>query len=95
MAVELLSLIAGIIYGYLKPGKEDKTLLFKRGFLLGIAVAVIIAGLVLIAGISSLLIFVSSSIAIVLSIVLLTVMFIAGTFIGDWLEANFKSSPKA
>jgi hypothetical protein len=94
MAVELLSLIAGIIYGYLKTGKEDRIVLFKRGFLLGIVIAVIIAGLVLISGISSMLIFVSSSIMIVLSIVLLTVMFIAGTFIGDWLEANLKSSPK-
>ena len=92
MVVEVLSLIAGIIYGYLKTGKEDRIALFKSGFLLGIVVAVIIAGLVLISGISSMLIFVSSSIMIVLSIVLLTVLFIAGTFIGDWLEANLKSS---
>ncbi len=92
MAVEILALVAGIIYGYLKTGKEDRTALFKNGFLLGVVVAVIIAGLVLISGISSMLIFVSSSIMIVLSIVLLTVLFIAGTFIGDWLEAKFKSS---
>ena len=92
MAVEVISLIAGIIYGYLKTGKEDRIVLFKSGFLLGMVVAVIIAGLVLISGISSMLIFVSSSIMIVLSIVLLTVLFIAGTFIGDWVEANLKSS---
>ena len=92
MVVEVLSLIAGIIYGYLKTGKEDRIALFKKGFLLGMIVAVIIAGLVIISGISSMLIFVSSSIMIVLSIVLLTVFFIAGTFIGDWLEANLKSS---
>ena len=95
MVVEVLSLIAGIIYGYLKTGKEDRIALFKKGFFLGIVVAVLIAGLVLISGISSMAIFVSSSIMIVLGIVFLTVLFIAGTFIGDWLEAKLSSSPEA
>lgn len=89
-----LIVIGGMIFGYLKKGKEDKVALIKTGLLLGAALAIFIAALVIISGIESTTVFVSSGIAIILSVVFLTFFFVTGTIIGDWLEKNLRPSPK-
>ncbi len=95
MVLDLIALIAGIMYGYLKPGKEDKKALLKKGLLIGIIFSILFAGLAAIAGRSSLMFFAGSIIAIIIGVLFLTVLFIIGTFIGDWLEVKFKAPLKA
>jgi len=43
--IELLIVIVGILYGYLKPGKEDRTALLKKGILIGVILAIILVAL--------------------------------------------------
>jgi len=39
--LEILIIIIGIIYGYMKPGKEDRSALLKRGVIIGIILGAI------------------------------------------------------
>lgn len=89
MAVlEILALIIGIAYGYLKPGKEDRMALLKKGLLIGIALAVIFVAIGFFAG--ALLLGGLAGIAILLEVIILAILFIIGTFIGDYLEVKIK-----
>lgn len=65
----------GIVYGYVKPGKQDKWRIFKTGMVIGIAVGVVF--------------FLMGSIAWagpILTAFAATVAFIVGVWIGDLLE---------
>ena len=43
--LEILIIIIGIIYGYMKPGKEDRSALLKKGVLIGIILGAIMVAL--------------------------------------------------
>ncbi|MCX9009479.1 MAG: hypothetical protein OIN66_00010 [Candidatus Methanoperedens sp.] len=84
---ETLSFVIGIIYGYANPGREDRSRLLRNGLLIGIVLGLIFAGLGLLMG-SGLLII--SGVGIFIEVIILTVLFIIGTWIGDWLERRSK-----
>ncbi len=88
---ESLAFIVGILYGYLKPGKEDRMALFKKGILIGVILAIILVGLSAIAGWGFLLLGSVVGIVVFIEVIILAVLFIIGTFIGDWLEEKSKS----
>ncbi|MBU2617299.1 MAG: hypothetical protein KKI07_01295 [Euryarchaeota archaeon] len=89
--LELLVGIAGLIYGYVKPGKEDKMALLKKGLVIGLALGVIFSLLGLFAG-AGLLFAVGTVAGVLIAVIYLTIIFIIGTLIGDWLEIKLKKA---
>ncbi len=89
--LEILTIVIGVVYGYLKPGKEDRKALLKKGLLIGIILALIFVGLGALAG-GRFLLFggVVGALAFI-EVIILAVLFIIGTFIGDWLEEKSKA----
>ena len=94
MWFELLILVIGIAFGYLRKGKEDFWGLLKTGAIIGIVLAVIFGliafffapgdlglGLGLVGGIG-----------FFIGIILYVIIFLVGAFIGDWLEGMQKSN---
>jgi len=96
---ELLTIVIGILYGYLKPGKEDRMALFKKGLLIGIILALVFIALGEILG-RKFLLLIGGAIGIegiveiaemyFIEVIILTILFILGTLIGDWLEEKSK-----
>lgn len=93
---EVLAFIIGLVYGYVKPGKEDRIALLKKGAIYGIILGVVIGLIMFFAGTYfggvgvGLLGFAGGLIGIFISVVILVIIFIVGTFIGDLLETTFK-----
>lgn len=88
MVLDLLAFIAGVAYGYLHPGKESKKEMIKKGFRIGLFVGIFFAIVNLFLG--GLFAFGATLIGTVLMIVILTLIFVGGTIIGDWLEEKLK-----
>jgi uncharacterized membrane protein len=84
--LEILIIIIGIIYGYMKPGKEDRSALLKKGVVIGIILGVIMVVLGLFAGGGFLLLGTLAGVAVFIEVIILAVLFIIGTYIGDMLE---------
>ena len=96
--LEILTVGVGVIYGYLKPGKEDRVALLKNGLIIGIVLGLVVvvfgmlvdsrvllhSGVVVMIGLVGMFVFILA--------VILAVLFILGTFIGDWLEEKRKAS---
>ncbi|MCE8424248.1 MAG: hypothetical protein J5U17_00540 [Candidatus Methanoperedens sp.] len=84
--LEILIIIIGIIYGYMKPGKEDRSALLKKGVVIGIILGAIMVVLGLIGGGGLLLLGGLAGVAVFIEVIILAVLFIIGTYIGDMLE---------
>ena len=87
--LETLTFVLGLIYGYVSPGREDRGALIKRGLMIGIVLGIILTILGTFVGGA---IMVLGGVAIFIEVVILTVLFIIGTWIGDWLEGRSKST---
>jgi uncharacterized membrane protein len=83
---EILIVIIGIIYGYIKPGKEDRSALLKKGIVIGIILGAIMVILGLFGGRGILLLGSLVGAAVFIEVIILAVLFIIGTYIGDMLE---------
>jgi len=86
--IELLLLSAGIAYGYLKPGKQNKMQLLKSGALIGVGLGIIFGILALFVG--ALLFAFVTFWAVGASALVLTLIFIIGVIIGDFLEVHLR-----
>jgi hypothetical protein len=88
MWFELLILIIGIAYGFLRKGTEDKWGLLKTGAMIGIVLAIIfgLLAFVFAPGAIGLGVGLIGGIGIFIGIVILVIIFIVGVFIGDFLE---------
>ena len=84
--LEILIIIIGIIYGYMKPGKEDRSTLLKKGVVIGIILGAIMVVFGLIGGRGILLLGGLVGAAVFIEVIILTVLFIIGSYIGDMLE---------
>ena len=82
----ILIIIIGIIYGYMKPGKEDRSALLKTGVVIGIILGAITIVLGLLGGGGFLLFGSIVGVAIFIEVIILAVLFVIGTYIGDMLE---------
>ncbi|MBU4076184.1 MAG: hypothetical protein KKI06_05705 [Euryarchaeota archaeon] len=90
--LETLTIASGAIYGYLKPGKEDRTALLKKGVLIGIILGLVFTGLGMLVNIKFLLPSSVVGFLIFIEVIILAVLFVLGTFIGDWLEEKSKAA---
>lgn len=88
-------ILLGAVYGFIKPGKEDRFDLFKKGLVLGLIIGLIVGAIsalvifplgFLVSGIS----FIGAGISTVIAIAFLAIFFTVGTFIGDLLESVLK-----
>ena len=86
--LETLTFVLGIIYGYVSPGRENRSALLWKGLIVGIVLAIILAGLGLFVGGT---IMALSGMAVFIELVILTVLFIIGTWIGDWIEGRSRT----
>ena len=84
--LEILIIIIGIIYGYMKPGKEDRSTLLKKGVVIGIILGAIMVVLGLIGGRGILLLGSLVGAVVFIEVIILAILFIIGTYIGDMLE---------
>ena len=84
--LEILIIIIGIIYGYMKPGKEDRSELLKKGVIIGIVLGAIMVVLGLIGGRGILFLGSLAGAVVFIEVIILAVLFIIGTYIGDMLE---------
>ena len=84
--LEILIIIIGIIYGYMKPGKEDRSTLLKKGVVIGIILGAVMVVLGLIGGRWILLLGTVAGVLVFVEVIILAVLFIIGTYIGDMLE---------
>ena len=80
MTLEIIIFVIGVLYGYLKPGKQSKMELFKKGMLIGVVLGVIF-------GILSILTATGTFIGVLLAVILLALFFIAGVAVGDLMES--------
>lgn len=89
--LEILTIVIGIIYGYLKPGKEDRMVLLKKGVYIGIILGLIFTGLGMLINVKFLLLSSIVGFVIFVEIIIIVLLFIVGTFIGDMIEEKIKS----
>ncbi|RZN36572.1 MAG: hypothetical protein EFT35_07920 [Methanophagales archaeon ANME-1-THS] len=98
MILYILAFLIGLVYGYVKPGKEDRMALLKKGIIYGIIIGIVFGLIGFFAGTylrglgAGLVVFAAGVIGIFISVVILVIIFILGTFIGDILETAFKKS---
>ena len=89
--LEMLTIIAGIFYGYFIPGKEDRFELFKNGIIIGVILGFVSTILGSFLGIVFLIFGTLIGFIAFLEVIVFTILFIIGTYIGDWLEEISKS----
>jgi len=86
ITLEILILIIGFFYGYMKPGKEDRSTILKKGVVIGIILGAVMVVLGLIGGRWILLLGTLVGVFVFVEVIILAVLFIIGTYIGDMLE---------
>lgn len=91
VSLEFAAVIIGIIYGYIKPGKEDRRALLKKGIIIGIILALILTVLgLLFSGAKLFLLTSVIGVVMFIEVLIMVILFIVGTLIGDWLEEKTK-----
>ncbi|MDP6459447.1 MAG: hypothetical protein QF673_00175 [Candidatus Hydrothermarchaeota archaeon] len=86
--LDVLAFIAGILYGYVNSGKEARGKMLRKGLKIGVLVGIVFAVLSMFIG--GFMAFGTTLIGSIIGIGFLTLMFVAGTVIGDWLEVKIK-----
>ena len=81
----LLIFLVGLLYGWMTPGQQDKGRLLWNGFLMGMVIALALA-LLGAALASPPLPFGDGIVGVVLTVLILTVIFVAGAWLGDLVE---------
>lgn len=82
----LIAFLVGIAYGYVTPGRQDKTQLFWKGAVIGIVLGVVFALLGAMSGYDALGF--GGGLGLFITIVVLTVLFVVGAWVGDLLEGQ-------
>jgi membrane-associated protease RseP (regulator of RpoE activity) len=83
-----LVLLVGIVYGYLKPGRQDKKQMLKTGAIVGLVLSVLLALLGMAVDFNPLGLPVGTNtfLGTVVAFIVMTVIFVIGVWVGDWLE---------
>lgn len=89
VSIDVIALIGGVVYGYLNPGKEKKGNLLKTGAKIGVGLGVVMSVLNLLLG-GGILRATATVVGTIVAIIYLTLMFIVGVYLGDWVEVRIK-----
>ena len=84
-----VSFVFGVLYGYRRPGKEDRAGLMKSGAKWGLVIGLGF-GLLDYFTAYSMPRLVGLTFGWIIGIIILTIAFVLGTVIGDFLEVKFK-----
>ena len=92
MLFEILNLIFGIAFGFFHKGKEDYYGLLKNGVIAGLVLGIVfvLAEQYLVPGSTSINFGSMGAAGFFIEIFFFLVIFIIGTFVGDWLERTFR-----
>ncbi|GBE54576.1 hypothetical protein BMS3Bbin15_00734 [archaeon BMS3Bbin15] len=93
MVVLIITFFIGIAYGYFNPGREDRKTMLKKGAYFGIIIGLLFALIISVFEArpgTATLTAIGVLIAVFITIINLTILFIAGTWIGDWIERKRK-----
>lgn len=89
MAWGLLAFVAGLLYGWLSPGRQDKGRMMVTGIVYGVIIAAVLGLLGWLLGSNPLFLGAGSSfLGIVVAVVILTVLFVVGVWLGDLAEGR-------
>jgi len=91
VSIDVLALVIGIVYGYAKPGKTEKMELLKKGAIYGAVLGVVLSVLNFLTK-GKILAAPATILFTVIAIVYLTVFFVIGAWIGDFLEEKLKKT---
>ena len=83
----LLVFLVGLLYGWMTPGRQDKGRLLWNGFLMGIVAALVAALLGAAIGVPPLPLG-AGIMGVVLIVLILTVVFVVGAWLGDLVEGT-------
>lgn len=83
----ILIFLGGLLYGWWTPGKQNKTSMFKTALIIGAVVGIVFAILGATTN-SSPLGFATDVVGTIISIAMLAILFIAGVWVGDVIEAR-------
>lgn len=89
----ILAFVVGILYGWLKPGTQDKSKMLLHGLVIGLVVGFVLAVLGVIAFGSNPIGLGSGFLGVVLGALLVTMLFVLGVWIGDLIEAKAHRTP--
>ena len=89
----LLAFIVGLLYGYFSPGRQDKGRLLMNGLWIGLILGIVF-GLLGLALDSNPLGFGVGFVGILIAVLVLTVLFVIGAWLGDLLEGVFSRRQK-
>lgn len=84
----LIALVIGLAYGWMTPGRQDKSRLFWKGLLWGIILSLVVVVVGWFADLNPIGLGDASFFGMVLSFVLLTISFLVGVWIGDAVEGR-------
>lgn len=84
----LIVFLVGIAYGWLSPGRQDKSHIFKMGLVWGLLIALIVAVLGYFFGVNALGLADNGFVSNLIAFVVLTVVFIVGVWLGDLIEGR-------
>jgi ethanolamine transporter EutH len=84
----LIVFLIGIAYGWLSPGRQDKSYIFKQGLLWGLVVAIVVAILGYFFGLNPLGLGDVSFLNLLISFIVLTLVFMVGVWLGDMIEGR-------
>jgi len=92
MSLDVVIILAGAIYGYVRPGKEDKVQILKSGLRWGLILGVVLGviGLVLNRSFVAVGAGISGVVLLLVVAFVISIEFIIGTALGDFLEGVIK-----
>ena len=85
-----MALVVGFLFGALKPGRQDKSSLFKQGFMIGLVVAIVLAVIGFFTNAPALGI--GGFVGVIVAAIVMTLLFIVGVWLGDLLTARRRTT---
>ena len=90
--IDIIIIVAGAIYGYRNPGKEDRVHILKKGLRIGVIAGVLVGFIGLFTRSISVALATGfvGIIGFAIVALVISIEFVIGTFIGDFLEERNK-----
>jgi hypothetical protein len=86
----LIAFLLGLLYGWISPGRQDKSRLLLNGIWIGLLIAAIM--LVIGLAVGSPALGFGGGFLMFIDVVVLTLLFILGAWIGDLIEGGMRRS---